>query len=132
MPVRRKHQHALLSSTILIPASAASLGASRWRGDGGRWRIKLCVFCGEPMNTNGPVQIVITPGACPDQPCASRSPVSASSPRGRPVSLGGLDPVVPDSEPEIAASEAISEEAAAYAECPKCGSGHYAQQTVRS
>ena len=44
------------------------------------------------------------------------------APRGRPVTLGGLNPVVPDSEPEIAASEAIGEVAAAYAECPKCGS----------
>jgi hypothetical protein len=65
---------------------------------------------------------------------AVRKPISGFSlaPRGRPVSLGGLDPVVPDSEPEIAASEAIGEEAAAYAECPKCGSGHYAQRPVRS
>ena len=40
--------------------------------------------------------------------------------------------MVPDSEPEIAASEAISEEAAAYAECPKYGSEHYKQRPVRS
>ena len=53
-------------------------------------------------------------------------------PRGRPVILGGLNPVAPDSEPEIAASEAISEEAAAFAECPKCGSQHCTQRPVRS
>ena len=52
--------------------------------------------------------------------------------RGRPVTLGGLDPVVADSEPEIAASEAIGEVAAAYAECPKCGSEQYTQRPVRS
>jgi hypothetical protein len=40
--------------------------------------------------------------------------------------------VVPDSEPEIAASEAISEAAAAYAECPKCGPEHHTQRPVRS
>jgi len=54
------------------------------------------------------------------------------APRGRPVTLGGLDPVVLDSEPEIAASEAIGDVAAAYAECPRCGSEHYAQRPVRS
>ena len=65
---------------------------------------------------------------------AVHKPISGFSlaPRGRPVTLGGLNPVVPDSEPEIAASEAISEEAAAYAECPKCGSGQYKQQPIRS
>jgi hypothetical protein len=54
------------------------------------------------------------------------------APRGRPVTLGGLNPVVPDPEPEIAASEAISEAAAAYAERPRCGSEHYTQRPVRS
>ena len=54
------------------------------------------------------------------------------APRGRPVTLDGLNPVVPDSEPEIAASEAISEVAAMYAECPKCGLEHYTQRPVRS
>jgi hypothetical protein len=54
------------------------------------------------------------------------------APRGRPVTLGGLDPVALDSEPEIAASEAIGEVAAASAECLKCGSEHYAQRPVRS
>ena len=53
------------------------------------------------------------------------------APRGRPVTLGGLNPVVADSEPEIAASEAIGEVAAAYAECPKCGSEHYTQRPAR-
>ena len=54
------------------------------------------------------------------------------APRGRPVTLGGLNPVVADSEPEIAASEAIGEVAAAYAECPECGSEQYTQRPVRS
>ena len=54
------------------------------------------------------------------------------APRGRPVTLGGLDPVAPDSEPEIAASGAIDELAAAYAECPKCGPEHSTQRPVRS
>ena len=65
---------------------------------------------------------------------AVHKPISGFSlaPRGRPVTLGGLNPVVPDSEPEIAASEAISEAAAAYAECPKCGSEHHTQRPVRS
>jgi hypothetical protein len=44
--------------------------------------------------------------------------------RGRPVALGGLDPVVADLGPEIAASGPIGEVAAAYAECPKCGAEH--------
>jgi hypothetical protein len=61
-------------------------------------------------------------------------PISGFSlaPRGRPVTLGGLNPVVSDSEPEIAASEEIGEVAAAYAECPKCGSERYTQRPVRS
>ena len=65
---------------------------------------------------------------------AVRKPISGFSlaPRGRPVILGGLNPVVSDSEPEIAASEAIGEEAAAFAECPKCGSEHYTQRLLRS
>jgi hypothetical protein len=54
------------------------------------------------------------------------------APRGRPVTLGGLDPMVPDSEPEIAASGAIGEVAAAYAECPKCGPEHSTKWPVRS
>ena len=40
--------------------------------------------------------------------------------------------MVADAEPEIAASEAIGEEAAAHAECPKCDSEHYTQRPVRS
>jgi hypothetical protein len=43
-----------------------------------------------------------------------------------------MDPVVPDSDPELVSSEAISEVAAAYAHCPKCGSEHYTQRPVRS
>jgi len=54
------------------------------------------------------------------------------APCGRPVTLGGLDSVVPGSEPEIAASEAIAEMAAAYAERPKCGSERCAQRPIRS
>jgi len=53
------------------------------------------------------------------------------APRGRPVTLGELDPVVPDSESEIPASEAIGEVAAAYAERPRYGTEHYAQRPVR-
>ena len=52
--------------------------------------------------------------------------------RGRPVTVGGLDRVVADSEPEIAASGAFGEVAAAYAECPKCGAEHYTQRPTRS
>ncbi len=52
--------------------------------------------------------------------------------RGRPVTLGGLDPRVLDSAPETAGSEAIGEVATAYAECPKCGAEHYTQRPVRS
>ena len=65
---------------------------------------------------------------------AVHKPISGFSlaPRGRPVSLGRLNPVVPDSEPEIATSEAISEEAAAYAQRPRCSSEHYTQRPVRS
>jgi hypothetical protein len=64
---------------------------------------------------------------------AVHKPISAFGlARGRPVTLGGLDPVVVDSEPEIAASGAIGEVAAAYAECPKCGAEHYTQRPVRS
>ena len=54
------------------------------------------------------------------------------APRGRPVTLGGLNPVVADSEPEIAASEAIGKVAAAYAECLGCATEHYTQRPVRS
>ena len=65
---------------------------------------------------------------------AMHKPISGFglAPRGRPVTLGGLDPVVADSEPEIVASEAIGEVAAAYAVCPKCGSDQYTQRPVRS
>ena len=61
-------------------------------------------------------------------------PISGFSvaPRGRAVSFGGIDPVTPASDPEIAASEAISETAAAYGHCPKCGSDHYTQRPGRS
>jgi hypothetical protein len=78
---------------------------------------------------------------CADSGYAWRVPRSAVhkpsagfslAPRGRPVSLGRLNPVVPDSEPEIAASEAISAVAAAYARCPKCLSEHFTQRPVRS
>ena len=55
-----------------------------------------------------------------------------SAPRGRPVSLGGVNPVIPASEAELVASEAISEVAAAYGQCPKCGSDYYKQRPVRS
>ncbi len=56
----------------------------------------------------------------------------SSAPRGRPVSLGGINPVTPDSEPEVASSEAISEVAAAYGHCPKCGAERYTPRPVRS
>jgi hypothetical protein len=57
-------------------------------------------------------------------------PISGFSvaPRGRPVILGGLNPVVPDNEPEIAQSEAIGEVAAAFGQCPKCGGYRYTQR----
>jgi hypothetical protein len=38
----------------------------------------------------------------------------------------------PDSDPEIAASEAVSAVDAAYAHCPRCDSDRYTQQPVRS
>jgi hypothetical protein len=65
---------------------------------------------------------------------AVHKPISgySSAPRGRPVSLGGITPVTPDSEPEIASSEAISETAAAYGRCPKCGCARYKQRKIRS
>jgi hypothetical protein len=65
---------------------------------------------------------------------AVHKPISgfSSAPRGRPVSLGGIDPVVPASEPELVSSEAISEVAAATGHCPKCASPHYKQRPVRS
>lgn len=65
---------------------------------------------------------------------AVHKPISGFSvaPRGRAVSLGGIDPVVANSEPELVDSEAISEVAAAYAHCPKCNSEHYTQRPVRS
>ena len=65
---------------------------------------------------------------------AMKKPVSGFSvaPRGRPVGLGGVDPVVPDSEPELVASEAISQNAAAFGQCPRCGCFRYAQRPVRS
>jgi len=40
--------------------------------------------------------------------------------------------MVADSGPEIAASGAIGDVAAAYAECPQCGAEHYPQRPVRS
>jgi hypothetical protein len=63
-----------------------------------------------------------------------RKPIAgfSSAPRGRGVALGGVNPVVPDSEPEIAASEAISRTAAAFGQCPKCGSYRYSQWRARS
>ena len=65
---------------------------------------------------------------------AVHKPISgfSSAPRGRPVSLGGVNPVVPASEAELVSSEAISEVAAAYEQCLKCGSDYYKQRTVRS
>ena len=65
---------------------------------------------------------------------AMHKPISgfSSAPRGRPVSLGGVNPVVPASEAELVASEEISEVAAAYGHCPKCGSDYYKQRRVRS
>jgi len=56
----------------------------------------------------------------------------SSAPRGRPVSLGGVNPVVPASEAELVASQEIGEVAAAYGQCPKCGSDNYKQRRVRS
>jgi len=44
------------------------------------------------------------------------------------VVLGGLNPVVPDNEPEIAASEAISQVSGAYGQCPKCNGYRYTQR----
>ena len=46
--------------------------------------------------------------------------------------LGGVNPVVPDSDPELVASKEISEAAAAFGQCPKCSSFHYKQRPVRS
>ena len=65
---------------------------------------------------------------------AVRKPISgfSTAPRGRPVSLGGVNPVVAASEPELVPSEAISETAAAFGHCPKCGSDHYTQRAARS
>jgi hypothetical protein len=87
------------------------------------WRAKgyerTCADCGYPRRM---------PRSAVHKPISGFSP----GPRGRPVTLGGLNPVVPDSEPEVAASEAISEAAAASAECPKCGSEHDTQRPVRS
>src|SRR6516164_2536017 len=95
MSVRRKHQRAFLSSTVLVPASAASLGGPRQRGDGGRRRVKLCVFCGEPMSTNPSVARSTTrsgrsgPERGPQPPAepqpsgpAGRMPFVFRSPRG--------------------------------------------------
>jgi hypothetical protein len=39
---------------------------------------------------------------------------------------------VPDSDPELVSSEAISKMAAAFGHCPKCGSDRYTQRLVRS
>ena len=65
---------------------------------------------------------------------ATRKPISGFSvaPRGRPVSLGGVDPLVPDSEPELVASQEIGQVAAAFGQCPKCGCFRYMQRPVRS
>jgi hypothetical protein len=68
-------------------------------------------------------------------PCSAvHKPISGFSvaPRGRGVSLGGINPVASAREPEIAASEAVSETAAAYGRWPKCTSDHYTQRPVRS
>lgn len=56
----------------------------------------------------------------------------SSAPRGRPVRLGGINPVTPGSEPEVASSEAISEVAAVYGYSPKCGAERYTQRPARS
>jgi hypothetical protein len=65
---------------------------------------------------------------------AVHKPVSgySAAPRGRAVSLGGINPVTPSSAPEITSSEAISETVAAYGHCPKCGSERYTQRKIRS
>jgi hypothetical protein len=65
---------------------------------------------------------------------ATRKPISGFSmaPRGRPVILGGVNPVVPDSEPELSSSEEISEVAAAFGQCPKCGCFRYTRRAIRS
>jgi hypothetical protein len=64
---------------------------------------------------------------------AARKPIAGFSmaPRGRGVRLGGINPVASASEPEIAASRAISEEAAAFGQCPKCGSDRFSQRPAR-
>jgi predicted nucleic-acid-binding Zn-ribbon protein len=64
---------------------------------------------------------------------AVRKPVSGFSmaPRGRPVSLGGVNPVVSANEPELVSSEAISETAAAFGYCPKCASENFRQRPIR-
>ena len=65
-----------------------------------------------------------------------RKPISGFSvaPRGVPQGLatGQFNPVVPDSDPELVSSEAISKAAAAFGRCPKCGSDRYTQRLVRS
>jgi hypothetical protein len=65
---------------------------------------------------------------------AVQKPVSGFSvaPRGRPVIMGGFNPVVEDSTPELVGSEAISEAAAAFGQCPECGSYRYAQRRIRA
>jgi hypothetical protein len=132
MPVRRKHQHAFLSSTALVPAQRGKLKVPQeWRGDGRRrinalrilWRAneyeRTCADCGYAWRV---------PRSARHRPDSGFS----LAPRGRSITLGRLNPVVPDSEPEIAASEEISEGAAAYARCPGCGWEHYTQRPARS
>ena len=84
------------------------------------------------MSTNERVQIMVNAWRVPRSVVPKPISGFGLAPRGRPVTLGGLDPVVPDSEPEIAASEAIGQVAAAYAECPRCGAEHYTQRPARS
>jgi hypothetical protein len=50
--------------------------------------------------------------------------------RRRPM-VGGLDPVVVGSAPEVTSSEEISEVETAFGHCPKCGSDQYTQRPVR-
>jgi len=86
------------------------------------WRAReyerTCANCGYVWHAPRPARV---------KPIAGFS----AAPRGRPVSLGGIDPVVPDTEPELVGSEEISQAAAAFAQCPKCGSDDYTERRAR-